>query len=136
MNMHVKRDIIDCRASFSGRMPPVPTVWLDEILIAIESAFDVTAKDVCGKSRSRNVSHARFAAMHLMDKYKGYSLNRIGIYFGRRHHTTVLHGLRRAERLFLTSPAFYERLTKAELALIGNIESKPLKWPPIEERTQ
>lgn len=63
--------------------------------IAIQSRLRVA--DLRGPSRVSRVAHPRQEAYRRC-KLEGYSLHQIGNYFGGRHHTTVLMGIRSAEK--------------------------------------
>lgn len=65
--------------------------------------------------RSRSVAYPRFAAMWAARELTEYSLPQIGRALGGRDHTTIIHGLRRADELRRTDPAF-RRLTDALVA--------------------
>jgi chromosomal replication initiation ATPase DnaA len=81
----------------------------------VERAARVTQFNRCeivGPSRIRPLCHIRWAVMERASR-KGLSLTAIGRHIGGRHHTTVLEGLRQAERL-KTDPDFSELLTKLE----------------------
>lgn len=58
----------------------------------------LTAADLVGPSRCRQVSHARGLAMYLARRLTSKSLQTIGSAFGGRDHTTVLHGIRVTEQ--------------------------------------
>lgn len=51
-----------------------------------------------GYDKSRHVTNARFPIWEILHD-SAYSLNDIGKYFGGRHHTTILHGIRRAKEI-------------------------------------
>jgi chromosomal replication initiator protein len=62
-------------------------------------------RDLRSPSRRRVVVRARGVAMYLARELTGGSLNEIGVFFGGRDHTTVMHGCRRTEQLLETEPA-------------------------------
>jgi len=57
----------------------------------------LSAADLVGPSRCRQVSHTRGLAMYLARRLTSQSLQAIGTAFGGRDHTTVLHGIRVTE---------------------------------------
>jgi len=57
----------------------------------------LSAADLVGPSRCRQVSHTRGLAMYLARRLTTQSLQSIGTAFGGRDHTTVLHGIRVTE---------------------------------------
>ena len=66
----------------------------------------LTADDLVGPSRCRQVSLARGMAMYLARRLTPKSLQAIGTAFGGRDHTTVLHGIRVTETRRANDPGF------------------------------
>lgn len=58
---------------------------------------DVTVEEMEGPSRKVNAVAPRQIAMWLMKKEIGLSYPRIGLHFGRRDHTTVMHACTRVQ---------------------------------------
>lgn len=63
-------------------------------IVAVETGIGVPA--MRSPSRDRTISRVRFEAMRRA-REAGYSLGRIGLYFGGRDHTSVIYAVRRAE---------------------------------------
>jgi chromosomal replication initiator protein len=57
--------------------------------------YKVTAADIMGKNRSRDIAYPRQICMYLCEKYTGLSLAAIGSALGNKDHTTVLHGTKK-----------------------------------------
>jgi len=70
-----------------------------EIAASTAQCFSVTVSELRSPSRARAVVTARDVAMYVARQLTGESLQRIGRHFGRRDHTTVLHGCRKIELL-------------------------------------
>lgn len=75
-------------------------------LISIESIQKVVAKyykvkmsDLTGLSRKQSLVLSRQMAMYLIKELTGHSLPEIGVAFGNRDHTTVLHAIRKVRSL-------------------------------------
>ena len=64
------------------------------VLQAVANRYRLTVDDIKGPSRKAYICRARWDAMKLL-RERGLSLPSIGIMLN-RHHTAVLHGLRRA----------------------------------------
>jgi len=62
----------------------------------VASKHGLTPKEMLQSTRAHKISHARHEAFSRA-KAAGYSLTRIGEYFGGYDHTTVLHGIRAHE---------------------------------------
>lgn len=65
-----------------------------EVLGTVAAHYRLTPDDIRGPCRRKHVVKARRAVMEVL-RYRGLSLQAIGLIVN-RHHTAVLHGLRRA----------------------------------------
>lgn len=95
---------------------PLPSTFVPrpamEILESVSRAFDIPIGTLKGASRTRPVAYARFAAYHILFSTRHLSYQQIGNLLGKRDHTTVIYGCRRAVGLIATDPDFasaYER---------------------------
>jgi chromosomal replication initiator protein len=64
--------------------------------------FDVPTFEMRAARRSKSVVHARHIAMYLARELTPKSYPEIGRMFGDRDHTTVMHAVKRVERLCAT----------------------------------
>ncbi|NEQ22522.1 MAG: chromosomal replication initiator protein DnaA, partial [Microcoleus sp. SIO2G3] len=73
--------------------PPTQKVQAspETILMTVADAFNVSAEDLKGNSRRREISSARQIGMYLMRQHTDLSLPRIGEEFGGKDHTTVMY---------------------------------------------
>jgi chromosomal replication initiator protein len=78
--------------------PPDDESPLERLAARVASKFKVSAKALRGPSRERHVVWPRQVAMYVA-RQAGYSLPRIGAYFGGRDHTTVMHSCDKVARL-------------------------------------
>lgn len=69
------------------------------VIAAVASRFDLTPRELCGKSRSRRVTVPRQIAMQLLRETGDRSLAEIGALMGGRDHSTVRHGCERARAM-------------------------------------
>jgi len=74
------------------------TVSTEDVLKRVSEAMQIKEKDMAGKSRKQEIVEARQIAMYLCRGIIGSSLANIGVYFGGRDHTTVLHSVKTIER--------------------------------------
>lgn len=79
------------------------------IIEVVAEHFDVTVDDLTGRSRTKNIAHARQMAMYLLREENAMSLPSIGDHLGGRDHSTVRHGV--------------EKISK-DLESDGNIQSQ------------
>ncbi len=65
---------------------------LETIEKAICSYFSITPNDLKGKSKKKEIATGRQIAMYLSKELTDSSLKTIGLHFGGRDHSTVIHG--------------------------------------------
>ena len=63
----------------------------DLIMAIVAEYFSVSVDDLKSKRRNREITVPRQVAMYLIRELNGASLPRIGLEFGGRDHTTVIH---------------------------------------------
>lgn len=68
-----------------------PTVSMEEIIGQTAESFGVKKNDVFGKGRKQEVALARQTGMFLSKELTHNSLKTIGLFFGGRDHSTVIH---------------------------------------------
>ncbi|RME62301.1 MAG: chromosomal replication initiator protein DnaA, partial [Candidatus Dadabacteria bacterium] len=66
-------------------------VTIDDIKEAVAVYYRISVKEMESKKRTRNVSYPRHVAMYLCRKHTTASYPEIGIYFGGRDHSSVIH---------------------------------------------
>ncbi len=88
-----------------------PLADRNERVITIEMIQEVTAEhfhlkpaDLKARSNSRRIAQPRQYAMFLCKELTRSSLPQIGREFGGKHHTTVLHAIRKIERMLKEDP--------------------------------
>lgn len=92
----------------AARRAPVTS---GRILAATAAAFAVTIPELEGPSRRQPLARARQVSMYLCRQLTDLSLPRIGMLFGGRDHTTVLHGVNTVHRLIQTDKALFDSVT-------------------------
>ncbi len=74
-------------------------ISIEKIIETTAEHFHLTASDLCGKRRTKDIAFARQVAMYLARELTELSLPKIGEGFGGRDHTTVLYATRKIEKL-------------------------------------
>lgn len=69
------------------------------IITLVAEHFHLTPEELCSKRRTRDIAFARQIAMYLTRELTELSLPKIGEEFGGRDHTTVLHAIRKINKL-------------------------------------
>lgn len=76
-----------------------PPIDIDQIETAVETEFGVPRVELHSSRRSRSVVFPRQICMFLARKHTRHSLGEIGLHFGGRDHTTVLHSIEKIRKL-------------------------------------
>jgi chromosomal replication initiator protein len=71
---------------------------LDTIEKAVCAYFSITSNDLKGKSKKKEIAVGRQIAMYLAKEMTDSSLKTIGLHFGGRDHSTVIHALNTIEK--------------------------------------
>ena len=93
-------------------------VNLEAIVHAVASHFSVDEEKILEEGRgTKEVAQARQVAMYLMKQLTHLSLKSVGIRFGNRDHSTVVHAIKIVEKLMAEDPSF----KRAVESLMSNI---------------
>jgi chromosomal replication initiator protein len=76
-----------------------PAISSDAVLRAVASFFSLKPAQLKTKNNSRPIAVPRQIAMYLCKELTSQSLPQIGRDFGGKHHTTVLHSIRKIDAL-------------------------------------
>lgn len=76
----------------------------------VSDYFKVTIDDLKSKKRLANITHPRQIAMYLCRKLTDESFPRIGMYFGGRDHSTVVHSCNKIEKEIKLNNSFKEMI--------------------------
>ncbi len=96
-----------------------PPLRLSDILEAVCAHLGVRLQDLLGRRRTRSISQARQIAMYLARRLTPLSLEEIGMHFGGRDHSTVLHAHRAIELSRSTDRELTTILTQLTNRLLG-----------------
>ena len=84
------RDVV--RERVGGNLKADMTI--EEIVKKVSAISSISEKEIVGKSRKMEIAQARQVSMFLSREILGKSLSGIGMYFGGRDHTTVMHAIK------------------------------------------
>jgi chromosomal replication initiator protein len=79
-------------------------VTIDGIQKTVADRFDIKQSALKEKSNTRHIVHPRQVAMYLVKELTNASLPEIGRAFGGKHHTTVMHSIKKIEQQRQTDP--------------------------------
>ena len=77
--------------------PIQSNITIDKIQKQVSDYFNVTLSDLKGKKRTKQITFPRQIAMYIIREITDYSTTEIGLEFGGRDHTTVMHSCQRIE---------------------------------------
>jgi chromosomal replication initiator protein len=90
---------------------------ISEILETVSKHFGIRLQDILGRKRTRSLSHPRQIAMYLARKLTPLSLEEIGMHFGGRDHSTVLHAERTVQNEARNDPDLAQTITQLSARL-------------------
>ncbi len=71
---------------------------IEGIQKAVANYFKITIEDLKGKRKSANIAYPRMIGMYLAKTLTDENFNRIGLEFGGRDHSTVIHACNRIDK--------------------------------------
>ncbi|HLV02709.1 MAG TPA: chromosomal replication initiator protein DnaA [Acidobacteriota bacterium] len=92
-------------------------ITIDGIQKEVAQHYSINVSDLKAKSNSRRITEPRQVAMYLSKELTDASLSEIGKQFGGKHHTTVLHAIRKVEKLRESDPKMRIALEKLSTGL-------------------
>ncbi len=91
---------------------PKKLITVDFIQRCVAEEFGLTLQDLKTKRRNKNIVLPRQIAMYLSREMTELSLPEIGVHFGGKDHTTVLHSFNKVKNEVLNNEIFKEKINK------------------------
>ena len=79
-------------------------ITIESIQKLVANHFSIPDNDIISNSRRKEVAVARHIAIYLCKQLTDSSLKTIGLHFGGRDHSTVIHSIRTVETKYLKDP--------------------------------
>ena len=98
--------------------PAAGSISIDSVLKAVASYFNVSYSDIKGKKRSQSVTLPRHVAMYLCRELTEFSTTEIGLEFGGRDHTTVMHACQKIEDKLKAEPSLDDTISKIKKLIL------------------
>lgn len=98
------------RDSFGS--PKQNNVTIETIQKVVAEYFSLSYTDLKGKKRTKAVSFPRQLAMYIAREITEYSTTELGMEFGGRDHTTVMHGCQKIEERLKAEPSLESTIQK------------------------
>ena len=76
---------------------PTRDLSMEDVVRKVSELFGISEERLVGKSRKKEIVEARQTAMFLCRNILDSSLSSVGMYFGGRDHTTVMHAIKTIE---------------------------------------
>ena len=86
-------------------------VSIENIVKKVSQISQIDEKKIVGKSRKMEIAEARQVSMYLCRDIMGASLNNIGMFFGGRDHTTVMHAVKTIDNKQLKNKRMKDMIT-------------------------
>jgi chromosomal replication initiator protein len=77
----------------------ISKVSIDEIINIVTKYYKVPVNNIREKNRRKEVAFCRQMAMYMVKNFTNYSLKSIGLHFGGRDHSTVIHAINNIESI-------------------------------------
>jgi chromosomal replication initiator protein len=92
------------KSVFAG--PAQQNIAIDLVQRVCAEAHNLSVADLKGKKRTQAITLPRQIAMYLIREMTEYSTTEVGMEFGGRDHTTVMHAVQKIEDKIRTEPSF------------------------------
>ena len=92
-------------------------VSIENIVKKVSQLSSISEKEIVGKSRKMEIAEARQLSMYLCRDIIGASLMNIGVYFGGRDHTTVMHAVKTIDNKKINNNRMKEIITSVKQEL-------------------
>ncbi|NLM00180.1 MAG: chromosomal replication initiator protein DnaA [Treponema sp.] len=86
--------------------PRTENMSIENIIKVVADYYNISYSDLKGQKRNKNIMLPRQIAMYIIRKITEYSTTEIGMEFGGRDHTTVMHSCNKIEKLILEDSTF------------------------------
>ena len=84
--------------------PKQNNITIDLIQRVVADYFSLSSQELKGKKRTKVIAFPRQLAMYIVREMTEYSTTEVGLEFGGRDHTTVMHACQRIESRMRTDP--------------------------------
>lgn len=92
--------------------PKQNNVTIETIQKVVAEYFSLSYADLKGKKRTKAISFPRQLAMYIAREITEYSTTELGMEFGGRDHTTVMHGCQKIEERLKAEPSLESTIMK------------------------
>ena len=121
IDVEVVRDVLDREygVGVETRQPEA-----EDIIKAVTAYFSLSSDDLVSRNRTQEISRARQVAMFLCREMTSLSYSSIGLRFGGRDHSTVIHACQKVEDQLEVQEGFDEKLKDVRSAVRRQLRSR------------
>ncbi len=98
MNQDIDHDLVRDVVKERVGKKPNRELSMEDVVRKVSELSGIPEQGIVGKSRKQEIVEARQTAMFLCRNILDSSLSSVGIYFGGRDHTTVMHAIKTVEK--------------------------------------
>ena len=98
MNQDIDHDLVRDVVKERVGKKPNRELSMEDVVRKVSELSGISEQGIVGKSRKQEIVEARQTAMFLCRHILDSSLSSVGIYFGGRDHTTVMHAIKTVEK--------------------------------------
>jgi chromosomal replication initiator protein len=117
MNQDIDHDLVRDVVKERVGKKPNRELSMEDVVRKVSELSGISEQGIVGKSRKQEIVEARQTAMFLCRHILDSSLSSVGIYFGGRDHTTVLHACKKIAELRKENPSHEEDYRNLNRAL-------------------
>ena len=105
LNKTITVDIVKEQLKDSFTEPKQGNITIDHIQKVVANFYNLSHNDLRGKKRTKAIAFPRQVAMHITREITEYSTTEVGVEFGGRDHSTVMHACQRIESKMKSDPS-------------------------------
>jgi chromosomal replication initiator protein len=105
ISLEMAKDVLSDTIRKTSRL-----ITIESIQNLISEYFSISNELITGESRKKEVAVARHIAIYLCKQLTASSLKTIGLHFGGRDHSTIIHSLKYIENNIASDPEFSKQI--------------------------
>ncbi|GIW21497.1 MAG: hypothetical protein KatS3mg068_0504 [Candidatus Sericytochromatia bacterium] len=91
---------------------PIKELTLEDIQNAVANFYGIKVEDLLSNLKTKEVTWARHIAMYIARDLTKAPFQKIGMFFKRRDHTTVMHAIEKVKNLVQNDPSVHKEVKK------------------------
>jgi len=90
---------------------------IKEVMSKVAQKYNISVEDLKSKKKTNNIAYPRQIAMYLAREHLNESLTKIGLEFGGKNHTTVMHSVEKIKNMINNDEMLREFIEKMKKEL-------------------